>query len=86
VIFSSYHSDKFTTLHDIRPPRVVRVVAWLLLCFFILVTLFLIFVPWVQTASGPGSVTALNPNDRMQEINALVSGRIRSGTCATVRG
>jgi multidrug resistance efflux pump len=76
VIFSSYHSDKFTTLHDIRPPRVVRLVAWLLLCFFILVTLFLIFVPWVQTASGPGSVTALNPNDRMQEINALVSGRI----------
>jgi RND family efflux transporter MFP subunit len=34
-------------------------------------------VPWVQTASGGGTVTALNPNDRLQEINALVSGRIQ---------
>jgi multidrug efflux pump subunit AcrA (membrane-fusion protein) len=30
----------------------------------------------VQTTSGFGSVTALNPNDRLQEINALVPGRI----------
>jgi RND family efflux transporter MFP subunit len=39
--------------------------------------LFLAFVPWVQTAYGSGTVTALNPNDRLQEINALVSGRIQ---------
>ena len=72
-----YHDEKFTTLHSIKVPRVARVVGIGLLFMFVGVALFLIFVPWVQTASGPGNVTALNPNDRMQEINALVSGRIQ---------
>jgi RND family efflux transporter MFP subunit len=72
-----YHDEKFTTLNAIAPPRVARVVGIALLFFFVFVALFLIYVPWVQTASGPGNVTALNPNDRMQEINALVSGRIQ---------
>jgi RND family efflux transporter MFP subunit len=73
----AYHDDAFTTLKAIRPPRIATVVGWGLLAAFVLVALFLIYVPWVQTASGPGTVTALNPNDRMQEINALVSGRIQ---------
>lgn len=72
-----YHADKFTTLNGIGTPRIGRVVGIALLFFFVVVVLFLIYVPWVQTASGPGNVTALNPNDRMQEINALVSGRIQ---------
>ena len=72
-----YHADKFTTLNAIGTPRIGRVVGIGLLFFIVVVALFLIYVPWVQTASGPGNVTALNPNDRMQEINALVSGRIQ---------
>lgn len=31
---------------------------------------------WVQTTSGPGVVTTLSPNERKQDINALVPGRI----------
>ncbi|EED34641.1 RND efflux membrane fusion protein [Luminiphilus syltensis NOR5-1B] len=42
----------------------------------VVTVLFLILVPWVQTTAGAGRVTALNPNDRMQDINALVAGRI----------
>ena len=42
-----------------------------------MVALFLVFMPWVQTTAGFGTVTALNPNDRLQEINALVPGRIQ---------
>ncbi len=38
---------------------------------------FMITVPWVQTTAGFGAVNALNPNDRLQEINALVPGRIQ---------
>lgn len=72
-----YHGEAFTTMNAIRPPRVARALGIGLVFFLAVVTLFLIYVPWVQTASGPGSVTALNPNDRMQEINALVSGRIQ---------
>lgn len=77
MAYVEYHADKFTTLNRIGVPRVGRVVGFGLLIFFAIVTVFLIYVPWVQTASGPGNVTALNPNDRMQEINALVSGRIQ---------
>ncbi|MEO1475699.1 MAG: HlyD family efflux transporter periplasmic adaptor subunit [Pseudomonadota bacterium] len=48
-----------------------------LLSFAVVATIaFLIYAPWVQTTGGAGVVTALNPNDRQQDINALVSGRI----------
>jgi len=72
-----YHHDKFTTLNAIQLPRIARVIGIGLLFFFVIVAVFLIYVPWVQTAYGVGTVTALNPNDRMQEISALVSGRIQ---------
>lgn len=74
---SEFHGDKFRTLNSIEPPRVGVVIGRVMLLTFVVVGLFLVFVPWVQTASGTGTVTALNPNDRLQEINALVSGRIQ---------
>lgn len=73
----AYHADKFETLNAIGTPRIGRTVGIGLLFFFVIVGTFLVYVPWVQTAYGPGQITALNPNDRMQEINALVSGRIQ---------
>lgn len=41
------------------------------------ITAFMLFVPWVQTTSGAGRVTAIDPTDRLQEINTLVAGRIQ---------
>ncbi|MEQ8516549.1 MAG: biotin/lipoyl-binding protein, partial [Chromatocurvus sp.] len=72
-----YHAGKFTMLNEIRMPRVMRNVAILITLVFVALPPILIYVPWVQTAMGSGSVTAINPNDRMQEINALVPGRIQ---------
>ncbi len=72
----SQHQHTFKTLNSIRVPRVMRVVGWILAMSLVALIAFLIYVPWVQTAAGFGSVTALNPNDRLQDINALVSGRI----------
>lgn len=71
------HLHRFKTLHSIEMPRVMRVVGWLLFTGVIAVILFLTFIPWVQTTSGAGIVIALDPNDRVQQINALVSGRIQ---------
>ena len=71
------HSDHFKTLNEQRMPRVMRAVGWMLIIGMMVTAAFLVFVPWVQTTSGFGSVTALNPNDRLQEINALVPGRIQ---------
>lgn len=66
----------FQTLAAQRVPRVMVVVGWMLGLTTIALVVFLLATPWVQTTYGVGTVTALNPNDRLQEINALVSGRI----------
>jgi len=66
----------FTTLASIKTPRVMRAVFFMLLAAIVIVIAFLIYVPWVQTTSGRGVVTTLSPNERKQDINALVPGRI----------
>lgn len=71
-----YHDQYFKTLDSIKIPRIMRAVGSLLFLAAAIAIAFLLLVPWVQTTQGPGRVTALNPNDRLQEINALVTGRI----------
>ncbi|MEM7666251.1 MAG: HlyD family efflux transporter periplasmic adaptor subunit [Pseudomonadota bacterium] len=66
----------FTALKSIGTPRIFRAVFIMLLIGIVILIGFLIYVPWVQTTGGQGVVTTLNPNERQQEINALVSGRI----------
>lgn len=66
----------FTALESVKTPRIFRAVFILLLIAILAVLSFLVYVPWVQTIGGVGVVTTLNPNERQQEINALVSGRI----------
>jgi multidrug efflux pump subunit AcrA (membrane-fusion protein) len=72
----SRYPVQFKTLAAQRVPSVMRAVGWMLVIGFVAVGVFLYLTPWVQTTSGFGSVTALNPNDRLQEINSLVPGRI----------
>lgn len=74
--FRDRHIRHFKTLASIRTPRLIRAMGMILTVAVVAAVLFLYFTPWVQTTSGPGVVTALNPNDRLQEINALVPGRI----------
>ncbi len=42
----------------------------------VLVGFFLLFMPWTQTVDGYGKITALYPNQKPQNINAIVGGRI----------
>lgn len=74
--FRDQHIVHFRTLASIKMPRIMIVVATILI-LTITGTLALLFLtPWVQTASGAGQVTTLDPNDRQQDINALLSGRV----------
>ncbi len=73
---SSQEFEGFETLRGIRPPRAARVIALVTIGFVLLAAAFMILTPWVQTTSGAGFVTALEPGSRQQAINALVSGRI----------
>ena len=69
-----YHH--FKTLHSIGIPNATRAIAIMIALAITMLAVFLSMTPWVQNTAGVGSVTALNPNDRLQEINAFVSGRI----------
>ncbi len=46
--------------------------------FLIVVTvaILLLFMPWTQTIDGYGKITSLYPNQKPQNINAIVGGRI----------
>jgi multidrug resistance efflux pump len=67
---------RFTALESVKIPRVMRTVFYMLLVALLAALVFLIYAPWVQTATGRGQVNTLNPNERKQDINALVPGRI----------
>jgi len=41
-----------------------------------LFTIVILFLPWTQTVRSRGNVTALNPENRPQTINATIGGRI----------
>lgn len=73
--YREHHAPHFSALNAIKIPSITRTIGVLLILGTITVACFLYYVPWVQTTSGYGTVTALNPNDRQHEINALVSGR-----------
>lgn len=74
--FRDQHISHFKALAATKTPRIFRTVSIMLILAITASVLFLIFAPWVQTSAGGGVVTALNPNDREQNINAFVSGRI----------
>ena len=74
--FRPEHIAHFPTLAAQQPPRLTRVLAWMIGVTILIVGVILFTVPWVQTSPGSGQVVALNPEDRVQSITALVPGRV----------
>ncbi|WP_156254963.1 efflux RND transporter periplasmic adaptor subunit [Sandarakinorhabdus oryzae] len=72
----SLPAGHFATLRGLNPPRVMRVLAGVVITGLVILILFVTLVPWVQTAQGSGSVIAYDPRDRQQNITALVAGRL----------
>ncbi len=75
--FKSDYLSKLKSLNAIKVPRPMYVLAWILLLTIILLAVFLLLTPWVQTAAGEGVVTTFHPSDRPQNITAPVKGRIK---------
>jgi len=67
--------ERLGTLAGIKIPSVVRVSCWII-TMSLAVGIASLWIPWVQTTTGIGEVTTLRPNDRVQNINAMVGGRI----------
>jgi multidrug efflux pump subunit AcrA (membrane-fusion protein) len=72
----SEHLSHFHTLRGLRPPRMMVALAWMVAVGVAASVAILLFTPWVQTAQGQGQVVALNPDDRAQEVSALVPGQV----------
>lgn len=68
--------DGLYSLRSLRTPSGGKILAWLLIGFFFLFLLAL-FLPWQQNIRGNGSVTALNPMNRPQTIEAVIGGRVQ---------
>ncbi len=66
----------FGSLAGLRTPSITRVLALMILFGIAGSIAFMLYVPWVQTAQGNGQVIALDPRDRVQNVTALVPGRI----------
>ena len=71
AIFNVIQREK---LSDLRKSNML---AKRLLVLLVLIVIALMFTPWRQTATGYGKVSTLTPDDRPQQINALVDGRIK---------
>lgn len=68
-------SDEMLEIHDL--PDVAKMLTRLVVIFFLFMLIFLIAIPWQQTADGSGKVMAYLPQDRVQNIHATVGGRIK---------
>lgn len=70
------HVSRLSVLNVGPIPKVMTVLAVVATLTVVGTAAFLIYVPWIQTVSGNGSIAALDPTDREQAISALVPGRI----------
>jgi multidrug resistance efflux pump len=57
--------------------RLARGFAWSLSLGFLVLLMFLIFLPWQQFVSGYGRIVALDPLDRIINLEAPLSGRVQ---------
>lgn len=64
------------TLRSLRTPSGGKVLARWLMVFSILF-LIVLFLPWQQNIRGYGNVTALDPMNRPQTIQAVIAGRVQ---------
>lgn len=64
------------TLRSLRTPSGGKILAWWLMGFSLLFFITL-FLPWQQNIRGTGNVTALNPMNRPQTIEAVIAGRVQ---------
>jgi len=68
--------DSLYSLRSLRTPSGGKILAWVLIGFFFLFLISL-FLPWQQNIRGNGNITALNPSNRPQTIEAVIAGRVQ---------
>ena len=73
---SSQPLPSYLAIHAVHAPRATRVLAGVLVALMIVVALALTITPWQQNVTGSGRVMAFSPEERQQNIEAPVDGRV----------
>jgi len=75
-LHGNIESERLYALRSLRGPSGARLLARLLL---VILGLFIIvmFLPWQQNIRGSGVVTALDPANRPQRVEAVIAGRVQ---------
>jgi multidrug resistance efflux pump len=63
------------TLKALRTPKAGKMLAWWL-AGILFIFFCALFLPWQQNIRGSGNVTAFNPQNRPQTVQAVIAGRI----------
>lgn len=74
-IEKSVDLKKYSSAKVFGENRHYKVINRLIICTGIILLIFL-FLPWTQNIKGSGYVTTLKPNQRPQEIQTAIAGRI----------
>ena len=72
------NSKDLTVLSQVDGTSIPRFFPRLSILIIILLLFFIgvLFLPWIQVSSGQGQITALHPEDRIQQIVSTVNGRV----------
>lgn len=73
---NAWHMNTRLALHGVQTPRAARVLARLLVVMMVVGVVLLVFTPWQQNIAGAGRVIAFSPEERPQNIEAPLDGRI----------
>lgn len=74
-ILQKFDSSKVVSIHRNELPKANRMFSiWLIALLIIVVVIF--FLPWTQNIQMKGKVTTLLPEQRLQDVNSIIAGRI----------
>ena len=73
---TGWHMNQRLALHNVQAPRSSRLLARLLVVLLVVTAVALTLTPWQQNIPGSGRVIAFRPEERTQQIEAAIEGRI----------
>ena len=73
---ADWHMDQRLALHNVQAPRSARILARMLMILLVVTAFALTLTPWQQTIPGAGRVIAFSPEERLQQVEAPVDGRV----------
>lgn len=72
----TWHMDARLALHGVKTPRSARTLARLLVIMMATSVVLLVVTPWQQNIPGSGRVIAFSPEERPQNVESPLDGRI----------